>query len=197
MQGIKGFSKENYFSFVDELFDSILNKSDIKIVISNNQIAKFVDSYKIITTNSQLIYTLNDYINSNLNLLIIIAVFLFLFSFIIIIRNSSDVIKANKKNIGIMKSLGIPLNKIHFIYSFHDTIKNIIIFIFYLILCIITILIINQYSLHNTYPFNIILLNKMPILVILLVIILISVLSTSLSIEKIKKVSIINCINRP
>ena len=194
---IKGFSKENYFSFVDELFDSILNKSDIKIVISNNQIAKFVDSYKIITTNSQLIYTLNDYINSNLNLLIIIAVFLFLFSFIIIIRNSSDVIKANKKNIGIMKSLGIPLNKIHFIYSFHDTIKNIIIFIFYLILCIITILIINQYSLHNTYPFNIILLNKMPILVILLVIILISVLSTSLSIEKIKKVSIINCINRP
>ena len=194
---IKGFSKENYFSFVDELFDSILNKSDIKIIISNNQIAKFVDSYKIITTNSQLIYTLNDYINSNLNLLIIIAVFLFLFSFIIIIRNSSDVIKANKKNIGIMKSLGIPLNKIHFIYSFHDIIKNIIIFIFYLILCIITILIINQYSLHNTYPFNIILLNKMPVLIILLVIILISVLSTSLSIEKIKKVSIINCINIP
>ena len=194
---IKGFSKENYFSFVDEIFDSILNKSDIKIVISNNQIAKFIDSYKIITTNSQLIYTLNDYINSNLNLLIIIAVFLFLFSFIIIIRNSSDVIKANKKNIGIMKSLGIPLNKIHFIYSFHDIIKNIIIFIFYLILCIITILIINQYSLHNTYPFNIILLNKMPVLIILLVIILISVLSTSLSIEKIKKVSIINCINRP
>ena len=194
---IKGFSKEDHFSFVDELFDSILNKADIKIIISNNQISKFVDNYKIITINSQLIYTLNDYINLNLNLLIIIAVFLFLFSFIIIIRNSSDIIKTNKKNIGIMKSLGIPLNKIHFTYSFHDIIKNIIIFLFYLILCIITILIINQYSLHNKYPFNIILLNKMPVLVILLVIVLISLLSTSLSIEKIKKVSIIDCINRP
>ena len=193
---LKGFSKDNEFSFSDESFKDILNEADIKIFISNNQISKYVNKYKIITTNSQQIYALNDYINLNISILIIIAVFLFLFSFIIIIRNSNDIIKINKKNIGIMKSLGIPLTKIHFIYSFHDIIRNVINFIIYLILCIITILLINQYKINTIHPFNIVLLGKMPVLVIFLVIIFISFFSTGLSINKIKKVSIINCINR-
>ena len=199
VMNIKGFSIDNKIYLIENEFNLLLNKSDKynSIFISNDLIYDFsINGYDINTPYTKEINTFSKILNNNINIFVMIFVFSLLFTLLLIIKNSIETIQNNKKNIGIMKSLGISYKSIYCIFLLECLIKNIIIFLCYIILGFLIINIINTNSLSNTYLVNILLIDKFPILSILFSLMLISILTIFILISKIKRITIKDCIYR-
>lgn len=198
---IKGFSYDDNFSLIESEFNILINEKRIgfnynSIIINNSLIDDFSNK-KILTPYSEIIYSITELCNSLINIFIFISIFVLLFTLLIIIKNITDTVLNKRKSIGIMKSLGINYKSIYLIYIFDCLFKLLLTISLYIILIISIISIINTIKLSINYTIDVLLISKIPIISIFAINLIISLLSIIVSISKIKKISIIDCINRP
>lgn len=198
---IKGFSYDDNFSLIESKYNILINEKRIgfnynSIIITNDLINDFSNN-KILTPYSEIIYSITELCNSLINIFIFVSIFILLFTLLILIKNTTDTVFNKRKSIGIMKSLGINYKSIYLIYIFDCILKLLLTISLYIILIISIISIINTIKLSSNYIIDILLISKIPILSIFSINLIISLLSIFVSISKIKKISIIDCINRP